>query len=464
MFEFIGHFHPMLVHLPIGILLVAALFILLSFTERFKSLYSAVVLLLWLGILGAVFSCITGLLLAQSGEYERDLVNYHKWMGIGTALASIILLWVFKKIKIKWIVIALSVLLVLIISVTGHMGGSLTHGADYLSLSTASPDKNELKPIPNIQEAYLYKDAIQPILKSRCYSCHSAAKQKGKLRLDEEAFMLKGGEHGAAVVPGKADESTLMIRILLPLSDADHMAPKEKPQLTKEEVELIKWWINNGASFKKKVNELLQSPEIKQILKALENGTSSVSETKNNSDLPLNEVDAANEKTIKKLQVANISVFPVQQGSNYLSLNFVNASSFADTIQNMILGVKEQMLFAKFDNPKVTNKVLQTIGKCTNLRRLSLNGASINDEGLKELKDLSNLKSISLVGTKVTANGLSSLAKLKQLQTLYLYKSGVNPKDYAAIKKVLPHVTIDTGNYTLLKLATDTVKNEEEYE
>ena len=48
-----------------------------------------------------------------------------------------------------------------------------------------------------------YVREIKPILAARCYACHGAIKQKGELRVDTAAFMKKGGENGAALVPGK---------------------------------------------------------------------------------------------------------------------------------------------------------------------------------------------------------------------------------------------------------------------
>src|SRR5688572_28924905 len=85
-------------------------------------------------------------------------------------------------------------------------------------------------------------------------------------------FILKGGKSGAAIVPGKAEESELIKRILLPLSDEDHMAPKEKPQLTANEVSLLKWWVDNGADFKKKFKDLPQTPAIKAVFVSLAKG------------------------------------------------------------------------------------------------------------------------------------------------------------------------------------------------
>ncbi len=90
-----------------------------------------------------------------------------------------------------------------------------------------------------------FNQQIQPILESRCLKCHGPAIQLGKLDLRSRATALTGGEHGAAIVPGKADASPLYRRI----------AGIEKPAmpldgaLTAEQVSLIRTWLNQGAAW-----------------------------------------------------------------------------------------------------------------------------------------------------------------------------------------------------------------------
>ncbi|MFL5339703.1 MAG: c-type cytochrome domain-containing protein, partial [Gemmataceae bacterium] len=55
-----------------------------------------------------------------------------------------------------------------------------------------------------------FETRIRPVLVERCYECHGEKKQKGGLRLDSKAALLKGGDSGPAVVPGNPDDSLLM--------------------------------------------------------------------------------------------------------------------------------------------------------------------------------------------------------------------------------------------------------------
>ncbi|HYF00085.1 MAG TPA: PSD1 and planctomycete cytochrome C domain-containing protein [Planctomycetota bacterium] len=90
-------------------------------------------------------------------------------------------------------------------------------------------------------EAVDYLRDVKPVLKERCYACHGALKQKGKLRVDTVAAMLKGG----AVLPGDSSRSPLVQRMLEP--DPDVRMPFEGAVVPAREVARIKAWIDAGA-------------------------------------------------------------------------------------------------------------------------------------------------------------------------------------------------------------------------
>jgi len=96
-----------------------------------------------------------------------------------------------------------------------------------------------------------YAADIKPIFEKSCTKCHGAEKQKGKLRLDSLEAALKGGEDGKVVVPGKSAES-ILIHNVAHVGDEDLFMPppdnKDKiPPLTKEQIGLIRAWIDQGA-------------------------------------------------------------------------------------------------------------------------------------------------------------------------------------------------------------------------
>ena len=93
---------------------------------------------------------------------------------------------------------------------------------------------------------------VRPILEASCIECHGVEKQKGDLRLDTLANLLKGGDSGPAIVPGNIDESILLERIFLPADDDEIMPPENGP-LSSNQQDILKRWIITGANWPKGV-------------------------------------------------------------------------------------------------------------------------------------------------------------------------------------------------------------------
>lgn len=151
--QVIGRFHPLLVHLPIGILLLAILFELLSRKVRYQPLRQSLPFLLLLGAVAAFFSCFSGWLLARNGDYEANLLDRHQWLGIAVGVVSLAAFW-FKMRGITSLSFATSLLLLPGIMLTTHWGITLTHGADYLSAAseTRETEPEEAAVFPEIPD------------------------------------------------------------------------------------------------------------------------------------------------------------------------------------------------------------------------------------------------------------------------------------------------------------------------
>src|SRR5882724_837536 len=93
-----------------------------------------------------------------------------------------------------------------------------------------------------------FSRSIGPIFEASCLECHGPEKQKGKLRLDLRERALKQGDPGEVIALGVAGKSELYRRITLPDGDEDRMPNKGK-SLTKEQTDLIRDWINEGADW-----------------------------------------------------------------------------------------------------------------------------------------------------------------------------------------------------------------------
>ncbi|HEY0432631.1 MAG TPA: hypothetical protein VGC95_02090, partial [Chitinophagaceae bacterium] len=190
--EFVGRFHPVVVHLPIGILLIGLMLQWLSGKEKYKISQEVIKIILLTGMFTAIISCITGYMLSISGDYDSKLVAMHMWMGLAVAAASMVLCAKVLSGRLDITHKIASFCLLMLIIITGHLGGSLTHGSDYLMAALNSENDSIAtvkKNIVNVQEAKAYADVIQPILQTKCYTCHGPKKQKGNFRMDDTLLL-----------------------------------------------------------------------------------------------------------------------------------------------------------------------------------------------------------------------------------------------------------------------------------
>lgn len=467
--EVIGRWHPVLVHLPIGILLIAVILEFLGRRPRYSAVRQGVGPALFLGMLSAVASCVAGYCLSLSGGYEDRTLATHQWLGFGVAAASLGLWWLYlrrgrlHRRGMRSLLGLLWILLPLLLVAAGHYGGSLTHGSAYLAQTFPTFLQKSLYghalgaegrvSIPNIQDARVYPDVIRPILATRCYSCHSARKTKGALRLDSIAYIREGGEDGPVLSPGQPEQSELFRRIMLAEGDDEHMPPLGKPQLSIHQALLLRWWIEQGCPFDKKVSELAQPPAIQPILEALQEAGG----RETSPYVPESEVAAAPRQAVEALQATGVKVMTVSAASHYLKANAVNAPAFGDAETALLLPLREQLAWLELGHTGITNKGLATIGRLTALTRLQLEGTSVTDSGLVQLKSLKRLRYLNLTGTSVTDKGLEALAALQALHVLYLFRTQVTPSAVEALQQRLPELRIDTGHYVLPLIAADTL-------
>lgn len=116
--------------------------------------------------------------------------------------------------------------------------GSLAFAADV--------DLSKLPPAATTKGLTFDKD-IKPLFEKSCFKCHGAEKQKGKMRVDSLEATLKGGENGESVVKGDSLKSSLIVAVS-GLDPDMAMPPEGKGQpLTKEQVGIVRAWIDQGA-------------------------------------------------------------------------------------------------------------------------------------------------------------------------------------------------------------------------
>ena len=203
---FLGRFHPLLVHFPIVLLLLAVALELRAMraARNSHSSYSAPdggrTAILIAGAVAALITAGAGLLLGGSGGYAGTTFDWHQRFGVLVAFGAVLSLgaWIAARRSLApGAAIAYRLLLgvtAMMIVVAGHFGATLTHGEGYLTEHAPAPVRGLLAQLLGGREsaprmiradqAVAYTTLVRPILESRCVRCHGAAKAEGKLRLD----------------------------------------------------------------------------------------------------------------------------------------------------------------------------------------------------------------------------------------------------------------------------------------
>ncbi len=445
--DFFGRFHPLVVHLPVGILsLFIVLSLVLSHENAQKSIILMRLILLVSGI-STILSVASGFLLSRSGEYGIDLLTFHQVFGIILTILNWVLfikinaLFSINRVQFRLVIGLLATLLL----ATGHAGGSLTHGSDFLNAPPLADwflvNSTATKIITMDSPA---EDVLSNIFHKKCVSCHGPNKQKGDLRLDSRDAILNSAD--AALL--QTDNSLLIERITLPVDDGDHMPPLGKKQLLREEIAFLEWWISNGAEFEKNLTELNLPADLHGFLTQT-----------NLADpyIPVDQVNPAPATALEKLRSLNVLVLPISQNSNYLMADLLNVLPENLTgVMAELATIKFQLIWLNMDFQKLSESDWEHLRQLSALRKLSLRDTNFADDQMQILLPHSQLAYLNLGGTGVT--DFSALEKLTNLQKLFLFNSKAAPAVIAQLKNKLPAIVIDTGNYIVPLLASDTTE------
>lgn len=436
---FVGRFHPLVVHLPIGFLVLAALAQLSARKSKFHPIKPFLQYLWGLGAISVALAVLFGYLLSLSGDYDEDTLFWHQWSGIAVLILSAACYFISKKryehLKIpQW---GLVILATGTMIYTGHLGGNLTHGQTYLLeyapnlvRSVAGlPPKTEPRPkVAVLDSADVYLDLISPMMHSRCTSCHNDGKKKADLLLTSYANMMKGGENGVVIIPGDLAASELFRRITLPEEHDDFMPSDGKRPLTDQEVEIIEWWIETGAPEKGYVTVLDSINRIRSTVNRY------LGLDKN--DLLNKKVPQADASILDSLRIQGFVINRLMRDNHFLEANFsLSERELTDQDLDLLLNIKEQLIWFDLSNSGAKDEHLEKIGKLENLVKLDLSGNDISDLEIQHLEKLTNLESLNLYNTNVSDGFLGVLPKLTMLKRIYLWKTQISDSLFTRLQE-----------------------------
>lgn len=450
-----GRMHTLFLHFPIVML---ALCIFWELFSGYKKSYIEVKSeigddLLLAAAFTSVITALMGLFLSREPGYTPDLLVWHKWGGIFISFLSLV--WYMFRAKVRQARPALFITsfgTMMMIIVTGHLGGNITHGQDFI-FEPVNPAKQAVPVL--FEDAYVYANMVRPILEAKCISCHNAQKAKGELVMETKELLMKGGKDGKLWDTTQNDFGLLMQRIHLPLESRKHMPPQGKPQLTDDEIAILYHWIKSGASFTAKVDSLRQKDSLRLLAMPL-------FQTIETDDYTF---AAPDEKKVQSLNNNYRVVKPLAIGSPALGVEFFSKEQFKSQQLNDLLDVKNQIVTLNLNKMPVTDDDLKTIGQFTNLRKLNLSFTDITGATLQELSKLKELKILSLSGTKIKAANLQLLSGMKKLSHLMVWDVTLSAAELNTLQQRLKTTTIETGfrgDTVLIKLNPPLIENEEQ--
>lgn len=460
MVRFLGRFHPLILHLPIGIFSLILLQEILGMFSRRKERRS--ILPMFVGAASAVVAVLAGFLLYHGGGYEgSELAEDHLWGGLGFACAAVLTMivkaWSLAPAASQALFRVLLFSSMGVMTYASHGGASMTHGTDYLTKYAPDPirkalgmepkpkkEETEVKPL---EQQVVYADIVQPILNKRCVECHKEGKSKGRLRMDTFEMLVKGGKEGSAIEPGSSEDSNIVYRVELPEDDEEHMPPDGKKGMEAHELVVVKWWLDEGGDPEKTAGELSLTEEIRAAIAKLDlgiavSGDDGAKEVAT-SDQPTEDLRA----TVAKLgeDFPGGLTFESQSSSNLTFTGVSLRKSLTDELFAKLVPVLPKMVAVDLSASSVTDASVTLLAASPDLRMVRLSETSITDASMDTLAKLAKLESINLYGTKVTDEGVKKLTALPNLKRLYLWQTAVTPEAISELQKALPELEIVTG-------------------
>ena len=443
LFILIGRFHPLIVHLPIGFIVLGIL-IELNKKKLGWSNDALKFIFFWASITGA-FSIISGFFQYQNGGYLWETVQNHFIAGVLTIILSfsfylkLIENSILKSIPRKLFTIANSVTLIL----TGHLGGNITHGEEHLVepinnlVGINEEEPLTVKYYEDFKEKPLFSSVIQPIIDQKCVKCHNSKKSNGKLRMHNTKEFMKGGKNGSIINYDTPEISEMYIRIHLPKEEKKHMPPKSGKQLTRQEISLISKWIENGSSFEKSIKDFKLEENIINYFFDTEKPF-----------FPTVKVSAPDDESIRKIRDNKIIINPLHKNSNFLKVSSINNLDFKNDDISLLSDINKNVVSLDLSDSKITDSIFSRLKYFTNLTVLKLNNTTITGKKINQLVELKNLKRIYLVNTNFKDEYINILTQFRSLQKVYLYNERDNFQNFDRYSK-FDNKIFEFGSYSL---------------
>lgn len=432
---FLGRFHPLLVHLPIGFFVLGYIFeLLLRFGyQNIIPSRKIIILTYSIGLVAGVAAALSGWLLSFSDDYALNTLDDHKLLGILTLVVMLTLIIYQIKAPVAKDTLKLlgSTIVVLLIGATGHLGGNLTHGPNYLA--EYGPEilkENEVHFLRdqklNPDSLIIFKDLLQPVLQDKCVACHNSEQSKGGLKLELYSDLFKDAEHGKSVVAGNPEKSELFRRISLPGEDELAMPPRGNG-IGYTNIQILRHWIAEGADSLATFNSDAMSGELIALL---------------NRDYGLDysprpyyekvQADSIDEGLLGQLRNAGFRANYLGEHNFLLDVEY-KGDSIEDQDILLLNQVSNNITFLKLAGCKLSDEVFEKLESIPHLTRADLSKNPLSGNSVAYLIEQLHLEAANLNETDVDAEALRNLLSASALSRVYVRNTKVGEDDISSL-------------------------------
>lgn len=445
---FIGRFHPLMVHLPIGIFILGYLF---ELTRQFGSKYfnpstKSIIIIYSIGLLAGIAAAFTGWLLSQSEDYGIIALDDHKITGISTLIVMLLVIilhikgsYIDGKIKLLSSTVA-----IILTSITGHLGGNLTHGASYLieyapmQIIQSIPSRYDRVSDMTPDSVIIYRDLLKPAILDKCLACHNTDDNKGGLVLDGFQNWFAEADHGTPIVARSLEQSEIFNRVTL-ANDDEKVMPPRAPGISYTDIQILKYWIENGAdSMQRFIPEKMEE----ELIELLERDYGLDYHAK-----PYYEkikVDSLDEQVIQEVRNSGFNVSYLGQDNLLLDVAY-KYDSISQTNLNLLNQIASHITFLKLADCNLTDELMKEMPVFQHLTRVNLSNNQISAEAIPFLSGQLNLKTVNLHGTDITSSAIESLLNQTKVTKVYIWDTKVTEEEIALLSNNYPAVEIVSG-------------------
>tara|TARA_B100000965_G_scaffold202008_1_gene168676 strand:- start:268 stop:1572 length:1305 start_codon:yes stop_codon:yes gene_type:complete len=417
--------------LPIGFLILAILIEIYSSIFKIRINQRIINFTWFVAFFSSVLTTLLGLLIAKTGHYIDENLFMHKVFGLSLTAISFISwflrLSIFSNLFSSSLKTLSNTIIIVLLTLTGHYGGNLTHGETYL-VDYAPENIKELVVKKNkyveleVDSVKIYNDLIQPIFNQKCVSCHNKEISRGNLNMDSYSNLLKGGSSGNPINKSDPRKSLLIKRITMPTSELKYMPPDGEP-VSFDEIKTLIWWINNLDKSNENLASLKVEDDIKESLEMLYN--LNFKEKQWFEKIVLEKLD---ESLIQNIDNTTFQIKYISDDKKFLAVKYLKKNVSISDIEKL-KKISSNIIYFKAESSNLSNDMIKSISNFENLVKLEIQDNNIDDESIEILQSLNNLEILNIHNTKITSEVIEVLKNFKNLKRAYVWGTSISKNE-----------------------------------